>query len=564
MNRILHVTRQLTNQLEVPHCANYEPSVLKNLDLEPIQPPRRTWGFWSFFGYWAVPNLTIWTWSTGSSILALGMNIQHSMGAITIANVAIVIYSCLNSYTGSKYHIGYTVCQRATFGIYGSGIGIILRIILSIVFYGAQSWLGGLSLVVTFSSLSKNYLELKNKFPESVAMSTRDFIGFLCFQILQFIFYFFRPEQMDKIVNLSCIFCGISFIGIFGTCLAKNHGLGALFYENVNIDKLQIGWMWLYSMTIWYGALSPDVTNTSDFSRFAHNTKKLNWGIICSIFITGTVVPLFLLLCASMTEDLYGKKLWLPTDIVLTWLKEDYSPGLRAGSFFLGIAFASSQLSFNVLTNGFAGGMDLSGVAPKYINIKRGAVITALLSWVVQPWKFYNTSSIFLDVMSSFGVIVTPIIAILISDFFIVRRKVLKIPDLFSTSRKGSYYFTFGFNLRAILTWIASVAPGLPGLIASAAKIKIPSGLNNFYYGNIFFAFCCPFILYTIICRLFPPKELAFGDDDADTEVLDGEQIGILSIAEKSEHNTEAAQNLQTQKKNVTLSVCHEVEDSIC
>lgn len=549
----------LLERLEVPHDGSYKPSVLKNPDLEPITPMRRSWGFWSFFGYWAVPNITIWTWSTGSSILALGMNIQQSMVAITIANIAIVIYTCLNSYIGAKYHIGYTVCQRVIFGIYGSGIGVVLRMLLSIVFYGAQSWLGGLSLVVTFSSLSKNYLNLQNTFPEAVAMSTRDFIGFFVFQLIQFIFYFFKPEKMDKIVNISCLFCAVSFIGIFATCLAKNNGPGHFFYKNGDIEKLRIGWMWLYSMSIWYGALSPDVTNSSDFSRFACSTKRLNWAIISSIFITGTTVPLFGLICASATEDLYGEKLWLPTDIVLAWLNEDYSRGLRAASFFLGIAFASSQLSFNILANGFAGGMDLSGVAPKYINIKRGAIITALLSWVVQPWRFFNTSSIFLDIMSSFGVIVTPIIAILIADFFIVRKKVLNIQELFSTSPEGTYYFTKGFNLRAILTWVASIAPGIPGLIASTKTVKVPNGLNNYYYGNLFIAFCCPLLLYVIICKLFPPKNIGIENDESYCEALDkSERNGIPSITGESVRNADYEKRLNFLK-NAVLNVIHEV-----
>lgn len=509
----------LTKRFEVPHEDHVEPTMLSNPDLEPMPPSRRIWGFFSFFGYWAVPNITIWTWSTGSAILGLGsgngLNIAHVMGALTIGNVLICIYTCLNSGPGSKYHIGYTVCQRMIFGIYGSSIGIVIRIILSIVFYGSQSWLGGISLVVVFSSFSENFLNMKNTFPDSLYMTTRDFIGFLVFQIIQIFFLFIKPEKFNKWVNGSCVITFIAFVGVLIACLCKNGGPGPLYHQKVTMSHWETGWMWLQGMTIWYGALSPDVTNQSDFSRFASSNKQMYGGIISAVMITGTFVPLAGLLCASATTSLYGTTLWLPTDIVLRWLTDDYSAGCRAAAFFLGFSFAASQLTFNVVANGIAGGMDLLAICPKFINIKRGAIITSLLSWVVQPWNFYNGSSTFINVMSSFGVVVTPIIAILVADYHVVRRRVVPVLELYTTSTDGTFYFTKGVNFRAVIVWLLGVAPGIPGLIDSVDPISgMKSGLRNFFYGNILFAFICPFILYIIICKFFPLKNIGMNDKE--------------------------------------------------
>ncbi|QLG71973.1 hypothetical protein HG535_0C03260 [Zygotorulaspora mrakii] len=507
--------RKLDQFFQVPHDAGEDLTVLKNPDLEPMPAERRIWGIWSFFGYWGVPNITIWTWSTGSAMLSLGLNIQHTMGALTLGNVMICLYTCLNSGPGTRYKIGYTVCQRMIFGIYGSGIGILIRIFLSIVFYGSQSWLGGLGFVVMFSSWSKSYMNMEDTFPSSLAMTTRDFIGFLVFQAVQYGFFFLKPEKMNKPVNFSCLITIIAMGGVFITTLAKNHGAGPIYSQPVTLSKGYTGWMWLYSMTIWYGALSPDCTNQSDFSRFASSKKKMYIGIISSVMLTGTVVPLMGLLCASATQQLYGTELWLPTDICLQWMADNYSPGARAASFFCGLAFMSSQMTFNVIANGFAGGMDLAGVAPRYINIRRGAVITALISWATQPWNFYNSSSVFITVMSSFGVIVTPIIAIIVADFHIVRRGKLPLSHLYSTSPDGTFYFTKGFNFRAIFTWTCGVVPGLPGLADAVSPISgFPEGMRNFFYGNIIFAFFCPLILYVIICKIFPLKNLGMVDEE--------------------------------------------------
>lgn len=76
--------RRCDKFLQVPHHGKDSLTVLRNPDLEPIPLERRIWGFWSFFGYWGIPNITIWTWSTGSAMLSLGLNIQHTMGALTL------------------------------------------------------------------------------------------------------------------------------------------------------------------------------------------------------------------------------------------------------------------------------------------------------------------------------------------------------------------------------------------------------------------------------------------------------------------------------------------------
>jgi nucleobase:cation symporter-1, NCS1 family len=68
--------------------------------------------------------------------------------------------------------------------MYGAYIGILIRIILSIVWYGSQAWLGGLCVSAILSSWSHSFLTMANTFPESAHMVTRDFIGFLIFHII--------------------------------------------------------------------------------------------------------------------------------------------------------------------------------------------------------------------------------------------------------------------------------------------------------------------------------------------------------------------------------------------
>lgn len=522
-----------------------------------MPPKRRIWGIWSYAGYWAILNISIWTWSVGAALLSLGLNIQHAMGALTLGNIFIVLYTTLNSQPGNVYHIGFTVCQRFVFGIFGSWLGILIRIILSIVYYGSQAWLGGLCFVVIFSSWSESYMNMKNTFPESAHMTTRDFIGFLIFQVIQIPFAWIKPERMNKFNNFACIICLAAMMSMWIYLMALNKGPGPIYYEKVELSPSQTGYMWLYAMTVWYGALSPDITNQSDFSRFAESPRKLYIGVFIGIFFT-EMIPLAGLLSASVSTELYGQQYWLPTDICMQWLGDHYTPRTRCACFFLSFCFMVSELSLNVLSNGFAGAIDLASVFPRAINIKRGYILIALLSWACCPWTFYNTNSTFLTVMSSFGVIVTPIIAILVTDFTFVRKNKLKLNDLYSASKDGAFYYTFGVNWRAIFVFIATVAPGLPGLAQGAnPTIVLKTGIVNYFYCSIVISFVFPAVLYYIIAvYIFPIKNLDDYSGEDFYEAFTLEECKALDLIPYSGVNLDHALVLEdfTNEENVGSS----------
>lgn len=495
------------SKIEVPHENRQHVSILQNPDLEPMPKHRRIWGLWSYFAYWGIANISIGTFSVGAAFLSLGLNIQQAMGMLTVGNILVVLYTFLNSYPGQVYHIGYTLSQRMVFGIYGSSLGIVIRVILSIVNYGSQAWIGGLSMNIMFSCLSSNYLNMKNTFPLNVDMTRQGFISFLCFQIVQFPFFFIKPERMNWSLNFSCFICFGAFMSMWIYLMVINHGPGSLYHLKIELSSSELGWVWVYGFTTWYAGLSPSITNQPDFARFSSgSSQKLFWGIFLGIFGT-ELIPLAGMICASCSQDLYGTAYWMPTDIAMQWLKDDYSPRTRCACFFLGFAFMFTQLALNVLCNGFSGGMDLAAAFPRLIDIKRGAICVALLSWAVLPWKFYNSTSVFLSVMNSFGVIMTPITALIITDFIFIRKQRLKVNDLYTLDKNGAFYFNGGVNYRAIIVFFISIAPGIPGILynVNPTKYKMNSGIIHFYDGYIVFSFVIPAGLYYVLAKYIWP-----------------------------------------------------------
>jgi NCS1 family nucleobase:cation symporter-1 len=94
-------------------------------------------------------------------------------------------------------------------------------------------------------------------------------------------------------------------------------------------------------------------------------------------------------------------------------------------------------------------GMDCAGLWPKFITTRRGALILTVIGIIIQPWRFVTESATFLQVLSAFGgsysclyfhsyqvtnmetVFVAPLTGILAVDYWLVRRRKWKIPDLY-------------------------------------------------------------------------------------------------------------------------------------
>lgn len=280
-------------------------------------------------------------------------------------------------------------------------------------------------------------------------------------------------------------------------------GAGPLFAPGARQPTtLPDGWNWVYGIIASVGGISAGILNQSDFTRFTRKQGVQVPGILFSLFVPGMVVPIFGILTASCSMKIYGgSPFWNPLVLIQQWLLTDYSAGARAGAFFASFGFIISQLAENILGNGYAAGMDLAGLFPTWISIRRGGLICALLSWAVQPWLFYNSSSVFLSVASSFSVFMGPLTGIMIADYFIIRKQKIEVSQLYTGSPEGSYWYWHGFNWRAIIAWVVCFAPAMPGMIAAVNKsVHVGDGLYKYYLGNYIFgkSICPSFCLVSI------------------------------------------------------------------
>ena len=94
-----------------------------------------------------------------------------------------------------------------------------------------------------------------------------------------------------------------------------------------------------------------------------------------------TLVGFIGLAVTSAGTVLYGQVLWDPLRLIDQWDN-------RAAAFFAAFAFVLATLGTNISANSLSAANDMTVLFPRYINIRRGQVICALLGgWALCPWE---------------------------------------------------------------------------------------------------------------------------------------------------------------------------------
>lgn len=124
---------------------------------------------------------------------------------------------------------------------------------------------------------------------------------------------------------------------------------------------------------------------------------------------------------ASAGESIYGTLYWDPTSIIGLWTN-------RAAAFFCAFAFGLATLGTNISTNSIATSNDLAFLLPRWLNIRRGAVVTALVGgWATCPWKVQASAKSLTTFLSGYIIVLAPVVAIMVSGLsseLMVRRRI--------------------------------------------------------------------------------------------------------------------------------------------
>lgn len=199
---------------------------------------------------------------------------------------------------------------------------------------------------------------------------------------------------------------------------------------------------------------------------------------------------------------IFGQPIWNPLDLLQSFLNEGTHQN-RAGVFFVALAFALAQLGTNIAANSVSAGTDMTALLPRYLNIRRGGYVCALVGLVMCPWNLLSSSNNFTTYLSAYSVFLSSIAGVIVCDYYFVRRGYLQIKDLYSAKKTSPYYFTAGFHWRGYAAYIAGILINIVGFVGAIGK-PVPAGASYIYKLNFFCGFIIAGGTYCLLCRFFP------------------------------------------------------------
>jgi NCS1 family nucleobase:cation symporter-1 len=162
------------------------------------------------------------------------------------------------------------------------------------------------------------------------------------------------------------------------------------------------------------------------------------------------------------------------------------------------------------------------------------------------PWQILSSAGTFLSVISGLGVFIAPMTGIMLADYIVVRRRKVKIEDLYNGTPSSIYWFHNGFHWRAILAFVLGAWPFCPGFIITLVHPSSTSNWVKLFNISFLVGLSIGFISFLVICVISPPPHkdegLDYLDDERFCKSVRGDDIapiGQNGIVDEEKSSTE-------------------------
>jgi nucleobase:cation symporter-1, NCS1 family len=455
-------------RVELENAEALHGSPLYNEDLAPVPVAKRNWTTYNFATLWASMSACIPTYMLSSGLIASGMNWWQAIFTIMLGNVIVLLPILLNSHPGTKYGIPFPVFARASYGTFGSNLPALMRAVVACGWFGIQAWIGGQALQVFLSKVIPGWATLLGG-PVLDGHTPTEWISFLLFWSLNILVIYKGMDLVKRIQGIAAPFVLIMTAALLVWSINTANGFGALMKETGKFQTLhEFLPVFFPSLTAMIGFWATLSLNMPDFTRFGRSQREQTIGQSVALPVAMTLFSAMGVLITSAAIVIYPdasmKELWDPVKLIGRFNE----PWVVAIAMFTVVV---ATLAVNIAANVVSPANDFANAFPKYISFKTGGLITGIAGILMRPWVLVADPNgyIFAWLLGYSGGLGS-IAGVLIVDYWIVRKKELKLVDLYTTSPSAEYSYTGGWNMTAVLATLIGCAGAWCGLVIPALR----------------------------------------------------------------------------------------------
>ncbi|XXG94974.1 hypothetical protein Hte_001234 [Hypoxylon texense] len=317
------------------------------------------------------------------------------------------------------------------------------------------------------------------------------------------------------------------------------------------------GWAIMHAINSGLGNTATLITNQPDIARWSKKHRSAIWSQLVKPFAV-TISATFGILATAGINGKWGLELWNPWDLLDAIQDHHNSSGARFAIFLAALTWTVGILGTNIAANMISFGSDVAMLFPRYVDMKRGFFIVEFLAFAIAPWKILASAQVFTTFLSGYGLFMASVAAIMIADYYFITNGNVFTTWLFNPRKSNIHYrYHKGWNLQALIAYVAGIALPFPGFVASLGAKGVNMVGYELYYLGWILSFLISFVLYIAICKVWPnPNQRAIREqgmrwEEASQVLLQGQDPSQKNSMEGYRESTEAAGANDLEKSNV-------------
>ena len=423
---------------------------LYNHDLAPTAPEGRTWGAFSLFAMWMSDVHSVGGYTFAASLFFLGLTGWQVLISMLVGITAIYFLMNLIGRPSLRYGIPYPVVARIAFGVMGANLAAVVRGVVGIVWYGVQTYFASKAVQVLVVTLAPSAADFTHN--SILGLSTLAWFSFLFMWFFQLIIFLSGMERIRRFID----FCGpVVYVVMFALAgwMLWQTGFSSLSLQlspPAATAGATVGVMANAAMLIvaYFAAL---LLNFGDFARFGKDEAAMKMGNFLGLPVNFLVFSIITVIVTAGTLKVFGQAIMDPVLIV-------ERIGNPVVVIIGSITFIVATMGINIVANFVSPAYDIANLYPERINFRLGGLITSVLSVLVCPWLFVASPQAITLFVSIFGAVLGPMFGIMVADYYLVKRQVIRVEDLYTMSPDGAFHYDGGWNHNALIALAVSVA----------------------------------------------------------------------------------------------------------
>ena len=439
---------------------------LHNDDLAPLPAGQRRWGAFSLFNVWTndIQSLAGYTLAASLFVTA-GLNGWWVFAAIVLAGAFVNLLVNLSGAPSVRYGIPYAVMARSSMGVRGARFPALIRGVVGIFWYGAQTYFAS-----TAVALAINALVADTGRAQFLGMDWVDWVSYVVVAVLQIALFSRGIVWIGRFLNIAGPAVYLVMIALLVAIWVQAGdrmlpAVGAIF-DSGNVQGWAAVGAFVGVMGTMVAYFSAVVVNFGDFARFARDEKAMRLGNLTGLPLS---LALFTFLSLFITAGSYivlqngeGAPLTNPADIV----------GLVGSpllTIFAAVTFVVATIGINLVANYIPPAFDLANLAPSRISFRTGGYLTAAFGFVIGALWVVTINEIGLPTfVDTLGALLAPLYGVLVAHYYVIQRRSILVADLFRMDPDARYHYHRGWNVRALVA-IAVAA------VFSLAAVWVPA-----------------------------------------------------------------------------------------